>query len=65
MTTITIPRKLSQNGDLVIVPKKEFDELLLRAKHDVSEEDILRWSKEAKAMKKYGKLPQLHSLRGL
>jgi len=31
MTTVTIPRKLAQKGDLVLVPRKEYEELL-RAK---------------------------------
>ena len=28
MNTITIPRELSQKGDLVVVPRKEYDALL-------------------------------------
>lgn len=28
MTTITIPKKLINKGDLVIVPRKEYEELL-------------------------------------
>lgn len=28
MNTVTIPRELSQKGDLVVVPRKEYDALL-------------------------------------
>lgn len=28
METITIPKKLSQKGDLVVLPRKEYEELL-------------------------------------
>lgn len=28
MTTITIPQKLAQKGDLVIVPRQEYEDLL-------------------------------------
>ena len=28
METITIPRKLSRKGNLVVIPKKEYEELL-------------------------------------
>ena len=28
MDTITIPKKLAQKGDLVVVPRKEYEELL-------------------------------------
>ena len=28
MTTVTIPRKLPKKGDLVVIPKKEYEEFL-------------------------------------
>jgi len=28
MTTITIPKKIAQSGDLILIPKKEYDRLL-------------------------------------
>lgn len=28
MTTLTIPKKLTQKGDLVIIPRKEYEDLL-------------------------------------
>jgi hypothetical protein len=30
MTTITIPKKFSQKGDLVVIPRKEYEQLLKR-----------------------------------
>jgi len=65
MATITIPKKIAGKGDLVVIPKKELDELIERAGDAVTEADILRWSKEARQLKKAGKLPKLRSLRDL
>ena len=66
MATITIPKKLAGRDDLVVIPKKEFDDLIARAeKNAVGEQDILRWSREAKQLHRAGKLPKLTSLRGL
>lgn len=33
MTTLTIPKQLSKQGDLVLIPKKEYEELLSWKKH--------------------------------
>jgi len=30
MSTITIPKKLAQNDDLIVLPRKEYEELLER-----------------------------------
>jgi hypothetical protein len=68
MATITIPKKLIRNDDLVILPRKEYEEYLeLKEKRmeEITEEDILRWSKDAKKLKKAGKLPVLRSLKEL
>src|SRR5665647_1286569 len=65
MATITIPKKLAGRDDLVVIPKKEFDDLIARAESAVGEQDILRWSREAKQLHRAGKLPKLTSLRGL
>jgi hypothetical protein len=65
MARITIPKKLAGSDDLVIVPKKEFDDLLARAENAVGEQDVLRWSQEAKVLHRAGKLPKLTALRGL
>lgn len=55
---ITIPKKLAKEGELVIIPKKEYDKLLKKQK--VTAEDVLRWTREAKSLKRIGKLPELN-----
>ncbi|OGG47243.1 hypothetical protein A2671_01350 [Candidatus Kaiserbacteria bacterium RIFCSPHIGHO2_01_FULL_49_13] len=65
MVTITLPKNLTKSGELVLIPKKELNELILRASDVVEEKDILRWSREAKILKSKGKLPVLRSLRSL
>ena len=59
MTTITIPKKLAGKDDLVVLPKKEFDALVARAEAKVTEDDVLRWSREAKKLRRADKLPRL------
>ncbi|OGG68733.1 hypothetical protein A3C20_02330 [Candidatus Kaiserbacteria bacterium RIFCSPHIGHO2_02_FULL_55_25] len=59
MAMITIPKKLAGNDDLVVIPKKEFDELIARAGNSVSEENVLEWSREAKKLRRAGKLARL------
>jgi hypothetical protein len=59
MATITIPKKLAANDDLVVIPKKELDALIARAGNAVSEQDALRWSREAKKLHRIGKLAKL------
>ena len=59
MAMITIPKKLAGNDDLVVIPKKEFDELIARAGNSVSEENVLKWSREAKKLRRAGKLARL------
>lgn len=68
MITATIPKKLIQKGDLIIIPRKEYDMLLrtfkiFKEKEKINENDILNWSREAKKLKKEGKLPVLRSLK--
>lgn len=68
MPTLTIPKALIQkNDDLVVISRKEYERFLRVAgsEESVTEEDVLRWSREAKALKKKGKLPLLRSLRDL
>ena len=57
MVTITIPKNLIKNDDLVIIPRKKYEELLTKQK--VTEEDVLCWAKEAKILRKMSKLPKL------
>ena len=56
---VTIPKNLIKEGELILIPRKRYEELLERQK--VTEKDILRWTKEAKFLKKIGKLPKLKS----
>lgn len=43
MTTVTIPRELAKKGDLIIIPRKEYEQLLVFRKnytefdHDLGE----------------------------
>lgn len=63
MATVTIPKRISQEGDLVVIPKKEFDALIERAGEPVTERNVLRWAREARRLGKAGKLSPLSSLR--
>lgn len=63
MARVTIPKALAGSDDLVIVPKKEFEDLVARAENAVGEQDVLRWSREAKELHHAGKLLKLTSLR--
>jgi len=56
---IIIPKNLAKEGELVLIPRKKYEKLLEGQK--VTEEDILQWAKEAKILKKAGKLPKLKS----
>lgn len=59
MATITISRKLAPKDDFIVIPKKEFDALVVRAQYAVTEQDVLDWSRDAKGMYRSGKLPKL------
>ena len=59
MTTITIPKRLVDKGDLIVIPKEELDALITRAGDAVTEQDVLRWSREAKKLHRAGKLTKL------
>jgi hypothetical protein len=63
MATITIPKKLAANGDLVVIPKRELDAIIERADNGVSERDVLQWAREARRLGKAGKLLPLAALR--
>ncbi|MBU1988804.1 MAG: hypothetical protein KKD94_04985 [Nanoarchaeota archaeon] len=56
---ITIPKDLIKERELVLIPRRKYEKLLENQK--ITEEDILRWTKEAKTLKKIGKLPKLKS----
>ncbi|MBS4028080.1 MAG: hypothetical protein KGZ58_05510 [Ignavibacteriales bacterium] len=61
-TFVTIPKAMTGKEELVIIPKKILELLL---KDNSGEDEVLRWSREAKKMKKAGKLSLLHSLKDL
>jgi len=69
MTTITIPKNLIREKELIVIPRKKYEEfinlekLLKNKKGELKEEELLRLSREAKNLKKDNKLPILHSLR--
>jgi len=68
MATITIPKKLIKEDDLVVISRKEYERLAggrKSKKKEVTEKDVLKWSREAKQLKKAGKLHILKSLKEL
>ena len=66
MVTITIPRKVTKGEELVVISRKEYERFLRFQKHEeekkITEADILRWSREARKLKKTGKLPLFENL---
>ena len=71
MDTVIIPKNLAQ-GDLVVIARSEYERLLGLQKsvlpvddEEISEDDVLRWSQEARQAKQSGALPVLNSLRDL
>ena len=63
MNTLTIPKSIINDDDLIVIPRREY-ELLLKRK-GLTEDDLLRWRSEARNLKRRGKLPLLKSLRDL
>ena len=43
---ITIPKELVKEGELIVIPRKKYEQLLEGQK--ITEEDVLRWAGEAK-----------------
>jgi len=72
MDKVIIPKNLAQD-DLVVIARSEYERLLelqnpalsSDGEEAVSEDDVLRWSKEARQAKQSGTLPRLNSLRDL
>lgn len=69
MNTLTVPKKeyeeLKRKASLYealvqSTPDRVFD--LKQKKENVTEQDVLRWSREAKKLKKVGKLPLFENL---
>ena len=62
-TLVTIPNSVAKMGELVVLPRKEFERLLKGKIEELEERELLRLSREAKNLKKEGRLSILHSLR--
>ena len=62
-TLVTIPNSVAKMGELVVLPRKEFERLLKGRIEELEEQELLRLSREAKNLKKEGRLSILHSLR--
>jgi len=65
MSVITLPKKLTKEKELVIIPKKEYEKLLKAFKILKNQEIIFNLAKEARKLKKKGKLPLLRSLKNM
>lgn len=70
MPTVTFPRHFSKNEDFVAIPRKEYDRFFAPQKNrrrteekEMTTEDLLALSREAKQLHKEGKLPFLTSLK--
>lgn len=60
---VTIPRSITGDEELVVIPRRQFERIL--KERPVDEDEILRWSKEATKFYKQKKLPLLSSLKEL
>lgn len=63
--TLTFSKDMLREREVVVLPKKQFLSLVERAEGAVNEKDVLRWSREARLLKRARKLPLLHSVRSL
>lgn len=54
MTTITIPKKLTQRGELIVIPRKEYESLIEIAEKKMIDADILESLKDYKEGRYYG-----------
>lgn len=59
---ITIPKALTGRDELVVLPRKVFEQLVFSHPTTI---EVLRLSREAKKMKRLGTLPILRSLKEL
>lgn len=60
---VTIPKNIAKMGELVVLPRKEFEKLLEGKTKELEERRLLSLSREAKNLKKEERLPVLGSLR--
>jgi len=56
MTTITIPKKITQGKELIIVPKKDWENLLKLTRQKISQIEIGKGIKESLEEIKKGKI---------
>ncbi|MDO8743303.1 MAG: hypothetical protein Q7J30_01985 [Candidatus Azambacteria bacterium] len=64
-TFVTIPNSIAKMGELVVLPRKEFERILKGRIEELEEQELLLLSHEAKNLKKEGRLSILRSLRDL
>jgi len=65
VNAITIPKKLIKKGDLVLIPRSDYDELLrLRKQREWEEKDTDEAIRVFKKEKKESKLLKIKSLAG-
>lgn len=71
MSVAAISKK-TKNNDFITISRKEYNNLIALKKiiptlkqEIISENDILRWSRQARTLKKKRKLPLLRSLQDL
>ena len=62
-TLVTIPENIAKMGELVVLPRKEFEKILEGKIEELEEQELLHLSQEAKNLKKEGRLSVLRSLR--
>lgn len=67
MDAITIPKKLARNGDLIVVPRKEYEELLrIHKKHKQFYDDLDKdLGKTIKSYKNGKAIGPFHSIASL
>jgi len=67
MATVTISKRITKGEELVVITRKEYEKFLDAAVRGemVNAADVLRWSREAKQLKRKGALPLLRSLKDL
>lgn len=72
MSTVSTPKKTRNNSNFITILREEYNDLIALKKiipalkqKIISEKDILRWSREARTLRKKRKLPLLRSLRDL
>lgn len=70
--SVVTSKKIKRNNNFITISRKEYNDLIALKKiiptlkqEMISENDILRWSREARTLRKKRKLPLLRSLRGL